>query len=136
MLAVRHGGIRIRIKFSAAQFIHLLALRAVENLRLTGICTENTVPTPAISTDATDGRRQPMNDAYRTRLEQYLSSMLQAKRMLSVGIISPEDYAKADTILSKKYGLESCNLYRGIDLLYSEVRGNMSHYEEGTLCQE
>lgn len=77
-----------------------------------------------------------MNDAYRTRLEQYLSSMLQAKRMLSVGIISPKDYAQIDTILSKKYGLESCNLYRGIDLLYSEVRGNMSHYEEVTSCQK
>ncbi len=69
-----------------------------------------------------------MTKEYRTRLEQYLSSMMQAKQMLSQGIITQEDYVKIDTIIAAKYGLESCNLYRGIDLLYSEVRGNMPHY--------
>ena len=77
-----------------------------------------------------------MNKEYRTRLERYLSSMIQAKQMLSKGIITPEDYAKIDTIIARKYGLESCNLYRGIDLLYKEVRGNMSHHEEVITCQE
>lgn len=73
-----------------------------------------------------------MTDSYRTRLEQYLSSMLQAKRMLTAGIITTEDYVNIDTIIAEKYGLRSCNIYRGIDLLYSEIRGNMSHYEEVT----
>lgn len=77
-----------------------------------------------------------MKVEYRSRLEQYLSSMLQAKRMLDLGILTREDYAKIDTIIARKYRLESCNLYRGIDLLYSEVRANMSHYEEVTICQE
>ena len=77
-----------------------------------------------------------MTDSYRTRLEQYLSSMLQAKRMLTAGIIMTEDYVKIDTIIAEKYGLRSCNIYRGIDLLYSEIRGNMSHYEEVTPCQK
>ena len=59
-----------------------------------------------------------MNDAYRERLEQYFASMLQAKQMLSMGILTP------------------CSLYRGIDLIYGEFRGNMSHYKEVTQCQE
>ena len=77
-----------------------------------------------------------MTDAYRAKLERYLASMLQAKRMLEMGILTPEDYAHIDTIMAKKYGISSCSLYRGIDLLYGGVRGNMSHYEEVTKCPE
>ena len=35
-----------------------------------------------------------------------------------------------------KYGISSCSLYGGIDLIYDGFRGNMSHYKEVTLCQE
>lgn len=49
---------------------------------------------------------------YRSRLERYLSAMLQAKRMLSMGILTPEDYAKIDTRMAKKYGISSCSIYR------------------------
>ena len=75
-----------------------------------------------------------MNDDYRAKLERYLAAMIQAKRMLEMGILTPEDYAHIDTIMAKKYGISSCSLYRGIDLLYGGVRGNMSHYEEVTKC--
>ena len=71
-----------------------------------------------------------MNDAYRLKLENYLASMLQAKRMLSMGILTSDDYAQIDTMMAKKYGISSCSLYRGIDLIYDGFRGNMSHYEE------
>lgn len=77
-----------------------------------------------------------MTDAYRTRLENYLASMLQAKRMLSMGIITPEDYAIIDTIIADKYEISVCSLYRGIDLIYDGFRGNMSHDKEVTKCQE
>ena len=77
-----------------------------------------------------------MSDNYRNRLESYLASMLQAKRMLSMGIITPEDYADIDTIMNEKYGISSCSLYCGMDLIYDGFRGNMSHYKEVTLCQE
>ena len=72
-----------------------------------------------------------MNDAYRAKLENYLASILQAKKMLLQGILTPEDYAKIDTIIAEKYGISSCSLYRGIDLIYSGFNGNMSHYEGG-----
>ncbi len=77
-----------------------------------------------------------MADDYRSRLECYLASMLHAKRMLSMGILTPEDYAVIDTITAEKYGISSCSLYRGIDWIYDGFRGNMSHYEEVTQCQE
>ena len=77
-----------------------------------------------------------MNDAYRAKLEGYLAAMLQAKRMLSMGILTPEDYAIIDTMQGEKFGISSCSLYRGIDLIYSGFRGNMSHNEEVTQCQE
>lgn len=66
-----------------------------------------------------------MNDAYRAKLEGYLVAMLQAKRMLSMEILTPEDYAKIDTMMAEKYGISSCSLYRGIDLIYDGFRGNM-----------
>lgn len=77
-----------------------------------------------------------MADDYRSRLECYLASMLQAKRMLSMGILTPEDYATIDTMMVENYGISSCSLYRGIDLIYDCFRGNMSHYKEVTQCQE
>ena len=73
-----------------------------------------------------------MTDAYRTKLEAYLASMLQAKRMLSMGILTPEDYTKIDTIMANKYGISSCSLYRGIDMIYGGLRANMSHTKEVT----
>lgn len=73
-----------------------------------------------------------MNDAYRSKLENYLASMLQAKRMLTMGILTPDDYIQIDTMMAKKYGISSCSLYRGIDLLFEGFGGTMSHYKEVT----
>ena len=67
-----------------------------------------------------------MSEEYRQRLEQYLSSMAQAKSMLERGIITDEDYRKTEALMAEKYGLKSRNIYRGIDLLYKEAGGNMS----------
>jgi hypothetical protein len=75
-------------------------------------------------------RKRAMPTVYRSRLERYLASMIQVKRMLSKGIISPTDYVVIDTILANKYGISSCSVYRGIDLIYQDLRGNMSHYKE------
>ena len=58
-------------------------------------------------------RRVPsMNNAYRNKLESYLASMLQAKKMLSMGILTPDNYAVIDTIIADKYGVSSCSIYR------------------------
>ena len=59
-----------------------------------------------------------MNNDYGSRLEQYIASMLQFKNMIRRGILTPDDYAEIDTILAGKYGIDSCSIYRGIDLIY------------------
>ena len=66
----------------------------------------------------------------------YKSAMAQAGLMLSKGIITAEEYAIIDTMMAEKYDLSSCSLFRENDLLYSSIRGNMSHYEGVTLCQK
>ena len=68
-----------------------------------------------------------MDNGYRANLESYLASMIQAKKMLSQGVISSDDYIKIDTIIAEKYGISSCSLYRGIDLIHRGFNGNMSH---------
>ena len=101
-----------------------------------GIRNGNTAATAVISQTASERSVLAVTDEYRTRLESYLASMHQAKRMLTMGILTSEDYAVIDTITVEKYGISSCSLYRGMDWIYSGFRGNMSHYEEVTQCQE
>ena len=54
-----------------------------------------------------------MDDRYRANLESYLASMLQAKRMLTKGIITPGDFARVDAIMAEKYEIPTNSLYRG-----------------------
>ena len=77
-----------------------------------------------------------MNEDFFADVLGYKSAMAQAGLMFSKGIISTEEYAIIDTMMAEKYGLSSCSLFRNNDLLYSSTRGNMSHYEEVTKCQE
>ena len=110
--------------------------KAADGKLLSSIKSANIAVTVATSPTASERSVIPVTDDYRARLERYLASMLQAKRMLSMGILTPEDYAIIDTMQGEKFGISSCSLYRGIDLIYSGFRGNMSHYEEVTKCQE
>ena len=77
-----------------------------------------------------------MNKAYFDKINLYSAIMLQVDKMLSEGLISSEEYSKIDTNIADKCGLSSCSIYRGIDLITTGFRGNMSHYEEVTQCQE
>lgn len=95
---------------------------------------ENTAATPATLPIGLEAAG--MSETYRAKLEDYLASMLQAKKMLYAGILTPEDYAEIDTIIAKKYGISSCSLYRGIDLLYSRFNGNMSCCKGVAQCQK
>ena len=92
----------------------------------TEIKTVNIAVMPATLPTVTEVGVCAMNNGYRANLESYLASMLQAKKMLSQGVLTPEDYAKIDTIIAEKYGISSCSLYRGIDLIHSGFNGNMS----------
>lgn len=77
-----------------------------------------------------------MNSSYRSNLESYLVSALQAKNMLSMWILTPKDYTIIDTMLAEKYGISSCSIYCGIDLIYDGFIGNISHSKEVSQCKE
>ena len=47
--------------------------------------------------------------------------------MLKMGIISLDDYEKIDHVLLEKYKLSLSSLYRDMDLIYKESRGNIAH---------
>lgn len=77
-----------------------------------------------------------MDKAYFDKLRRYSAIMLQADRMLAQGLISKEEYAIIDTKAADRCGLSLCSIYRGNPLITGSFRGNMSHYEEVTICQE
>ena len=91
------------------------------------IRTGSIAATPAILPTVTKRSVSAMDEGYRSKLESYLASKMQAKKMLSKGVISSDDYIKIDTIIAEKYGISSCSLYRGIDLIHRDFNGNMSH---------
>ena len=110
----------------------ILAPAAVSLSRHTEIRTASTAATPATLRIALERPVITVDKAYRAKLESYLASMIQAKKMLKSGIISREDYEIIATMMDKKYGISLCSLYRGVDLIYEGLRGNMSHYQEVT----
>lgn len=77
-----------------------------------------------------------MSNGYYDTILAYKSAMAQAGLMLSKGIISGDEYAIIDTMIAEKHGLCLCSLFRENDLLYSSIRGNMSHCKKVTRCQK
>lgn len=71
-----------------------------------------------------------MPESYRERLESYLSAMLCVKRMLSLGLLTEQDYTHMDTIFAQKYGISSSSIYRRGGLLSAGCYGNMSSTKE------
>ena len=59
-------------------------------------------------------------------LTSYKTSLKQAKTMLERGLISADDYAKIDTKLAQKYGINSCSIYAPNNWIYKPNDGNMS----------
>ena len=136
MLAELPGGTATWTAWFEKRFMSTPALTAVSRSLRMVIKGVNIAAMGATLPTASERSVVVVTDAYRARLEDYLATMLQAKRMLSLGIITPEDYAIIDTMQREEFGISSCSLYRGIDLIYDGFRGNMSHYKEVTQCQE
>ena len=49
---------------------------------------------------------------FEQRQMAYQAAMALARRMLSKGLISEEQYAEIDTIIAKKSGISSCSIFR------------------------
>lgn len=110
------------IRLIVKQFIILFALTAEKLSQHTGTKIVNIALTLATFHTASARRIIVMNNNYRENLESYLAAMQQAKRMLSMGILTFADYAEIDTIIAKKYGISSCSIYRSDDWIYSQSR--------------
>ena len=64
------------------------------------------------------------------RILSYQSAVEQARIMLRKGVITPIDIVSIEDKLAQKYGLKYGSIYREIDLINIENRGNISHYKE------
>ena len=73
-----------------------------------------------------------MPESYRERLESYLSAMLCVKRMLSLGLLTEQDYTHMDTIFPQQYAITSSSIYRHNGLLSAGCYGNISDTKEAT----
>ena len=69
-------------------------------------------------------RRQMQNES------RFLMTMGIARKMLSEGIISKEDYGKIDTMFTNKYRPSLGTLFSDISLMSLEDRGNMDSGKE------
>ena len=49
---------------------------------------------------------------YRERLFGFQLSMAMARKMLTEHLITPQEYADIDTILTKKHGISSSSIFR------------------------
>lgn len=53
-----------------------------------------------------------MTKELRDRITAFRTAMSVVKSMLKNGVISPEDYVGIETILARKYGLNSSTIFR------------------------
>lgn len=53
-----------------------------------------------------------MKNELKGNIIRYKTSMAMFKDLLKRGIITAEEYAKIDTIIAKKYGVNSCSIFR------------------------
>lgn len=53
-----------------------------------------------------------MDKDLQSRIERYRAAMSLANEMLLKNVISPEEYAVIDTIMTKKYGVTSSTIFR------------------------
>ena len=53
----------------------------------------------------------------RSNLEKYYSSMAIFVSMKNAGVLSTDDYLKAEALIAEKYCIKKGNLYRLIDLI-------------------
>lgn len=53
-----------------------------------------------------------MDREFAQRILAYRTTMAMVRGMFLDGIITEEEYAEIDTIMTKKYGLSSCTIYR------------------------
>jgi hypothetical protein len=57
-------------------------------------------------------RRLSMTDELRCKIAAYRTAMSIIRGMVSSCVLSENEYAQIDTIMTEKYGLNSCSIFR------------------------
>ena len=108
------------------QRLFLTPARRVEKcLQTTAVPAANTAPRNAIGKGVCE-----MDSETFKALMGYKSAMVQARLMLSKGLISAEEYGIIETKMCCIYGINFDSLFRENDWIISEFRGNMSPTKE------
>lgn len=59
------------------------------------------------------------------RIKEYNTALAVTREMRSTGIITDEDFGIICLSLAEKYGLSSCSIFAGIDLITARTDGNI-----------
>lgn len=59
------------------------------------------------------------------KIKEYNTALAVIREMLSAGIITDKDFDIICTVLAEKYGLSSCSIFAGIDLITARTDGNI-----------
>lgn len=66
-----------------------------------------------------------MDGVLYSKIKEYNTALSLIKEMLSAGIITDKDFGIICTVLAEKYGLSSCSIFAGIDLISAWTDGNI-----------
>lgn len=66
-----------------------------------------------------------MNIGLYGRIKEYNTVLAVIREMRSAGIITDKDFGIICLSLAKKYGLSSCSIFAGIDLISARADGNI-----------
>ena len=59
------------------------------------------------------------------KIKEYNTAIAVIREMRSAGIITDEDFGIICTVLTGEYGLSSCSIFTGIDLITTRTDGNI-----------
>jgi hypothetical protein len=68
---------------------------------------------------------EQMNKEHRINVENYYASLIQLKRMLTLNIISIDDFVRCERIIADKHCIKVSSIYRSNDLIDSSLNGNI-----------
>lgn len=66
-----------------------------------------------------------MSSNYKMRGSMYYSTMLQARKMYDLQLISLEDYKQIEELIANKYCIKDISIYRLNDLIDPSLLGNI-----------
>mgnify|MGYP004460430543 CR=1 FL=1 len=72
-----------------------------------------------------DERRYEMDSGLYSRIKEYNTALAVIKEMRSAGIISEKDFGILCLSLAEKFGISSCSIFAGIDLITARTDGNI-----------